>query len=425
VSCSYGPGRYDEDYEQKGIDYPVSFVRWTEKRNFEAILTSIANGKLRVDELITDQTNLSEYNKVYDNIGSSDSIASLLVYNQNPEAASSSVNVFSNEFTSSSSILGIIGAGNFTKMTMLPALKKANAQLKYIASSGGVTGTALAQKHGISVSTTDYQEILNDPEIGMVLITTRHNAHANMTLECLNAGKSVFVEKPLALNIEDLNKIIEAKKANKEQTVTVGFNRRFSPHIELIRKALGTNNEPININATMNAGFIPANVWVHDMEVGGGRIIGEACHYIDLCIYLTGSLVKEVCMNAMGENSDVNTDNASILLKFENGSNAVINYFANGAKSYSKERVEVYKQEQTWIMDNFRTTKGFGVKGFSDLKTKIDKGHQQQFRLLVDRLKNGGDVLIPFEEIINTTKASFAAIKSMQSNNWVKIEDIC
>ena len=425
VSCSYGPGRYDEDYEQKGMDYPISFVRWTEKRNFEAILASIANGKLQVDELITDQTSLTEYNKVYDNIGSSNSIASLLVYDENSEAGSSSVNVFSNEFTSNSSILGIIGAGNFTKMTMLPALKKADAQLKYIASSGGVSGTALAQKHSISVSTTDYQEILNDPEIGMVLITTRHNAHADMTLKCLNAGKNVFVEKPLALNIEDLDKIIEAKQANKKQTVTVGFNRRFSPHIEAIKKSLGTDDKPINISATMNAGFIPANVWVHDMEVGGGRIIGEACHYIDLCIYLTGSLVKEVCMNAMGENPEVNTDNASILLKFENGSNAVINYFANGAKSYSKERVEVYKQEQTWIMDNFRTTKGFGVKGFSNLKTKIDKGHNRQFRLLVDRLRSGGETLIPFEEIVNTTKASFAAIESMQSNNWVKIEDIC
>ena len=278
---------------------------------------------------------------------------------------------------------------------------------------------------GISVSTTDYQEIFNDPETKMVLITTRHNEHADMTLECLNAGKNVFVEKPLALNIGDLNKVIEASKKHKENTITVGFNRRFSPHIEAIKKSLGTNSKPININATMNAGFIPSNVWVHDMEVGGGRIIGEACHYIDLCIYLTGSLVKEVCMNAMGENPNINTDNASILMKFENGSNAVINYFSNGAKSYSKERLEVYKQEQTWIMDNFRTTKGFGVKGFSNLKTKIDKGHQQQFKLLIDRLKSEGEVLIPFEEIINTTKASFAAIESMQTNTWVKIEDIC
>jgi len=425
VSCSYGPGRYDEDYEQKGLDYPLSFVRWTEKRNFEAILSAISRGKLDVDQLITESVDLSEYNKIYDNIGSSDSIASLLIYDENAEVMSSSVNVFSNKFTTNTGSLGIIGAGNFTKMTMLPALKKANANVKHIASSGGVTGTALAQKHGISVSTTDYQEILNDPEIGMVLITTRHNAHANMVIESLDAGKNVFVEKPLALNIEDLNRIIEVKETNKEQTVTVGFNRRFSPHIVAIKKSLGTDNRPINITATMNAGFIPPTVWVHDMEVGGGRIIGEACHFIDLCIYLTGSLVKEVCMNAMGENPSVNTDNASILLKFENGSNAVINYFANGAKSYSKERVEVYKQEQTWIMDNFRTTKGFGVKGFSDLKTKIDKGHNQQFSLLVDRLRTGGEVLIPFEEIVNTTKASFAAIESMQSNNWVKIKDIC
>lgn len=425
VSCSYGPGRYDEDYEQKGVDYPVSYVRWTEKRNFEAILTSISNGKLRVDDLITDQVNLAEYSKIYDNIGSSDSIASLLVYDENVDELSSSVNVVPSQFSSGSGLIGIIGAGNFTKMTMLPALKKVDANLKYIASSGGVTGTALAQKHRIPISTTNYQQILDDPEITMVLITTRHDAHADMVVKCLNAGKSVFVEKPLALNVEDLNKVVKANQEYTGLTVTVGFNRRFSPHFQAIKKSLGTDNKPININATMNAGHIAANVWVQDMEMGGGRIIGEACHYIDLCVFLTGSLVKEVCLNAMGENPNINTDNASILLKFENGSNAVINYFANGAKSYSKERVEVYKQEQTWIMDNFRSTKGYGVKGFSNIKTKMDKGHQQQFRLLIERLKNGGETLIPFEEIVNTTKASFAAIESLKSNAWVKIDDIC
>ena len=180
----------------------------------------------------------------------------------------------------------------------------------------------------------------------------------------------------------------------------------------------------MNVIATMNAGFIPSNVWVHDMKTGGGRIIGEACHYIDLITYLTGSKVKAVCMNAMGVNPQENTDNASILLQYENGSTGVINYFSNGSKSYSKERVEVYSQERTLVMDNFRTTEGFGFKGFSKLKTSLDKGHKAQFKQLVDSVLHGGNAMIPFDEIVNTTVASFAAIQSLKTNSWVQLDDI-
>jgi predicted dehydrogenase len=174
----------------------------------------------------------------------------------------------------------------------------------------------------------------------------------------------------------------------------------------------------------MNAGAIPASAWVHDMQVGGGRIIGEACHFIDLCTYLSGSKVKSVCMNAMGANPDEQTDNASILLKYENGTNAVINYFSNGSKSYSKERLEVYSQERTLVMDNWRKLQGFGFKGFSSQSSGQDKGHANQFRLLVEAVKNGGQPIIPIDEIINTTLASFAAIESMKSGSWVDIEKL-
>jgi predicted dehydrogenase len=180
-------------------------------------------------------------------------------------------------------------------------------------------------------------------------------------------------------------------------------------------------NAPMNVIATMNAGNIPANIWVHDMEAGGGRIIGEACHHIDLIGFLTGSKVKEVCMNAMGTNPSENTDNASILLKYENGSTGVINYFSNGSKVYSKERVEVYSQDRTLVMDNFRETKGYGFKGFSKLETKLDKGHREQFRLLIERIRIGGTSLISFEELVNSSKASFAAIESLKNNKWVSI----
>lgn len=418
VSCSYGPGRYDENYEQRGQDYPLPFVRWTEKRNFEAILQAISTGKLDVASLITERVQLADYNKVYGNIGNSRSIASILEYPASASAEKVVKVIPDTSFSGGKGVFGIIGAGNFTKMTMLPALEKTGASIKYIASAGGVTGTALAKKHKIAYSTTDYGEILKDKETDAVLITTRHNAHAAMVLKSLRAGKHVFVEKPLALNRAELDEIIAAYDGTV--TLTVGFNRRFSPHIQKVKQLVG--NTPMNVIATMNAGAIPANVWIHDMNVGGGRIIGEACHFIDLITYLTGSKVKAVCMNAMGINPAENTDNASILLQFENGSTGVINYFSNGSKAYSKERIEVYSQERTVVVDNYRLTVGYGFKGFSKLKTSIDKGHKAQFQLLNERIKNGGAPLIPFDELVNTTLASFAAIESLKKGSWVEVE---
>lgn len=416
VSCSYGPGRYDEAYEQKGNDYPLPFVRWTEKRNFETILEAISTGKLEVKSLITEKVALEDYKKIYDNISNKTSLASLLIY---PEVSdnSSVVQISSGSFQKGKGGIGIIGAGNFTSMTMLPALKKANAPLIAIASAKGVSGTALAKKYSINKSTTDYKKVINDAEVSLVMITTRHNLHTKMVVECLQNNKHVFVEKPLALNEAELNEIVNAYDGSA--ILTVGFNRRFSPHIQKMKKLLGAS--PMNVIATMNAGNIPPEVWVHDMKVGGGRIIGEACHFIDLIGFLTQSKVKAVCMNAMGNNPFENTDNASILLKYENGSTGVINYFSNGSKAYSKERVEVYSQDRTLIMDNFRVTTGYGFKNFSALKTKMDKGHNAQFALLTESILKGGPSLIPFDELINTTKASFAAIDSLKESRWVEI----
>jgi predicted dehydrogenase/threonine dehydrogenase-like Zn-dependent dehydrogenase len=419
VSCSYGPGRYDEDYEQKGMDYPLPFVRWTEKRNFETILQAISTNRIQVKDMITEVVELKNYLQIYGEIGNSKAIASILKYDEKVQLTPShTVQLKASDFTASKGVIGIVGSGNFTKMTMMPALKDAGASYKYIASNGGVTGTALAQKYGIANSTTDYKEILKDAAVDLVLITTRHNLHAPMVIESLNAGKHVFVEKPLALNTTELDQIIAAQQKSGKN-ITVGFNRRFSPHITKIKELVG--NAPMNVIATMNAGSIPANVWVHDMKVGGGRIIGEACHFIDLITFLTGSKVKSVCMNAMGVNPEENTDNASILLQYENGSTGVINYFANGSKAYSKERVEVFSQERTFIMDNFRKTEAFGVKGFSKLKTTLDKGHKNQFQSLIKKTKEGGSPLIPMDEIVNTTKASFAAIESLKTRSWITI----
>jgi len=415
VSCSYGPGRYDDEYEQKGSDYPIAFVRWTEKRNFEAILSAIQTEKIDVKSLITDWHELKNYSNIYGDIGNSKSIASILKYDDKAKPISS-IQV-SQPSQSKKGKIAIIGAGNFTKMTMLPKLK--GADIKYIVSKGGLSAKTLASKYNIQYSSTKYDDVLNDPEVSLVIITTRHNLHAEMVIEAIKAAKHVFVEKPLALNQNELEKIILAK-SNSPSQVVVGFNRRFSPHISKI-KSLVTESAPKNMVATMNAGYIPENVWVHDMEVGGGRIIGEACHYLDLLRFISGSDISAICMNALGSNPAENTDNASILVKFENGDNGVINYFANGNKSYSKERLEVYFDEKTIVMDNFRKTKAYGIKGFSSLKTKLDKGHNEQFKKVMENSQNGGKELISFDEIENVTKASFAAIESLKKNCWITV----
>lgn len=419
VSCSYGAGRYDEEYENKGHDYPLAYVRWTEKRNFETILMSIASGKLNVAPLITERVGLEDYLQIYGDMRKRGSIASIIRF-PDEEKIERVVPIEGNDFGKSGGKIGIVGAGNYTSATIVPCLKKCGAKVKYVSSAGGLTSKVVAKKVGAENATSDSSVIFSDSEVGMVIVATRHNLHSKMVLDALRAGKSVFVEKPLCLNAEELDSIVEAYKAAPSgTTLTVGFNRRFSPFAVKMKSLLGDGQ--MNIVATMNAGFIPKEMWVHDMEVGGGRIVGEACHFIDLCSYLAGSRVVSVCMNALGENPEENTDNASILLKYENGSTAVINYFANGSKSYDKERVEVFSQGRVLVCENWRKLTGYGVKGFRSMKGRLDKGHNNEFRLLNERLLNGGDSLIPIDSLVNTTKASFAAIESLREHKWVEI----
>lgn len=420
VSCSYGAGRYDEEYENKGHDYPLPYVRWTEKRNFETILHAISSGVLDVKSLITEEVELAQYEEIYGDMRKKGSIASILRFPIDSKIESV-VSVSTHGFTSGKGKIGIIGAGNFASSTIIPSLSKAGASIKYIASAQGLSAKILAKKAGAEKATSDYKNILNDQEVDLVIVTTRHNLHARMVQEALESGKSVFVEKPLCLNEQELEDIIAAyQSAPKGTTLTVGFNRRFSPFAEKMKQLVGEG--PKNIIATMNAGFIPKDVWVHDLEVGGGRIIGEACHFIDLCSYLAGSPVKSVCMNALGKNPEESTDNVSIILRYVNGTNAVINYFANGSKSYAKERVEVFSQERVLILDNWRKLTGYGTKGFSSMKSGMDKGHKYQFTLLNERIKTGGEPLISIDSIINTTRTSFACITSLKENRWVEID---
>lgn len=418
VSCSYGPGRYDAAYEQKGADYPIGYVRWTEKRNFEAVLEAMSSKQLNVLPLITERIPLQNYASVYNNMSGSKSIASILEY---PGAEpNNTVTYLSKNFEGRKGIIGIIGAGNFTSASILPALKKNGEQVKMIASANGLSAATLAKKFSLAQATSDYHEILNDKDIDTVFVTTRHAQHADMTIKALKAGKHVFVEKPLALTHEELDAIIEAYQHNNT-SLSVGFNRRFAPFAQKMKGLLGDGDTPMNIIATMNAGAIPAGSWVHDMASGGGRILGEACHFIDLCSFFTGSKVTAVCMNAMGTAPEENTDNASILLRYANGSNAVINYFSNGSKLYDKERIEVYNMERTLVMENWRKLTGYGFKNFSSTSATQDKGHTEQFARLMKSIKTGSSPIIPFDELVNTTRATLAAIDSLRTNSWVSI----
>ena len=418
VSCSYGPGRYEEEYEQKGMDYPIGFVRWTEQRNFEAVLQAISKKSVNVNALITEIVDLENYQEIYGDMGNSKSIASILKYNVDGPWGSTKVNVGEQLFVKSVGTSGIIGAGNFAGAMIVPLLKELNTNIKYIASAKGLSGTTLAKKYKIPFSTSRYQDILEDVDVDAVVITTRHGAHASQVIESLNAGKHVFVEKPLALTLDEIETIKSAvEKSGK--IVTVGFNRRFSP-FSIAAKELLHDNTPIQIIATMNAGFIPDNSWVHDMESGGGRIIGEACHYIDLISFFAGSQVEKVIMNAMGKNTTSNTDNASILLKYKNGSSGVINYFSNGSKSYPKEKIEIYSQQKNILIDNFRSAEFFGYSK-SKMKKTQDKGHKEQFTKWNELLKNGGQSLISFDEIYNTSRAAILAVESLKTGMWMEV----
>jgi predicted dehydrogenase/threonine dehydrogenase-like Zn-dependent dehydrogenase len=453
VSCSYGPGRYDEAYEQGGIDYPLALVRWTENRNFEAILQAMASGTLDVKPLISEVVDLKDFQKVYADLGGSGKIASILRYGKDPEIYRT-VKIAPTAFSAAQGALAIIGAGNFTKMTVLPALRKAAVPVKYIVSSGGVSGTTLARKYGIGSSTTETATVLEDAAVAGVIITTRHNSHAGMALRALRAGKHVLVEKPLCLSraeLEDIRSFFSTSTETQEQstrdrvsrnvtrpvvqqtgpfetakavlpTLCVGFNRRFSQHVRKMKELLGSDPGAMSVVATFNAGAVPIEHWVHDPRVGGGRILGEACHFIDLISFLVGSKITAVCSSGMGKNLTCASDNASIILRFQNGSHGVVNYLATGHRTCPKERVEVFHQGRNLVLENFRVLRGYGFKGFRKFRTRQDKGHTEQFRVFAERIVSGGEPMIPLDQLLNTAEASIAAVESLLSGEWRTLE---
>ncbi len=427
VSCSYGPGRYDNKYENAGQDYPYGFVRWTEQRNFEAILNSMSAGNLKVDELISERIDIARADKAYKMLTEDASkMALILTYPQGKTERKNTIRFkVANKNLSpvSKVVLGIIGAGNFAKMTMLPVLKESGARLKTIADIDGVTGIHSARKFGFEIATNDYKQLLEDGEVNTVFITTRHDLHAKMVIQALEAGKNVHTEKPLCLNKDELQQIKASLSEHPSQQLFVGFNRRFSPHAVKIKQLVSSLTAPLCMNWLINAGTVPSDVWIQNSKVGGGRIIGEGCHWLDFMLYLTGSPIKRVSATMLGQNcqEEVKTDKMSITVSFENGSIGTIHYFANGNKSYPKETFELFCQNKILKLDNFRKLTGYGFKSFKKMSLwSQDKGHNEQFKSFIKRINEGGDPLIPFEDIENVTLASFAAMESAQSGETIK-----
>lgn len=424
VSCSYGPGRYDTDYEQGGHDYPLGFVRWTEQRNFEAVLAMLDSGRLDFKPLISHHYDIENAGEAYTTVqGGGDALGVVLRYS-GEQSAARTVRISEEVASSGQAVVGVLGAGNFAKMTLLPALAKTSARLKYVAArSNGAAPQHLASKFGVEFATTDDQALFGDDQVNAVIITTNHDSHARFCCKSLEAGKHVLVEKPLALNAEALEEVVSAAEAAPDRLLMVGFNRRFSPHAKKARELLAGRGEPIAMTMTMNAGAIPPDVWVHDPVRGGGRIIGEACHYIDLMQYLSGSRVQSVSAHRMGEGPVVRDDKMVITFGFEDGSIGALHYLANGAKSYPKEEIKVFSDERVICIENFRQTVGYGFNGFKKFKTsRQDKGHATQFSTFIDRVASGGDQLIPLDDLVNTTLASFAAVTSAVEGRTINLD---
>ena len=434
VACSYGPGRYDPIYEQKGMDYPYSYVRWTEQRNFEAILNLMESGKLDINKLITHRLSFSSATKAYEKLSSG--LGIILEYGDAVEDETDDIRQQTGRIEVSEKdtiqindsavenihphapVIGLAGAGNYTGQVLLPAITRSQARLKVIASSGGVTGTHLGKKFGFEVSTTDTDSIFKDPEINTVIITTRHNTHARYVLEALKAEKNVFVEKPLCLTLEELDQIKtlygKQQRTSNPPLLMVGFNRRFAPHIVKMKELVNALSEPVTMIMTVNAGIIPLDHWHHDPMIGGGRILAEGCHFIDLLRFIIGHPIAGIQAQMLGRNQaeTIREDKMTITMSFSDGSHGTIHYFGNGSKAFPKERLEIFGGGRVIQMDNFKKMSGFDWPGFKKQKLmKQDKGHARGINTFLECIKSGSPSPIPFEEIVEVMKATFEAVE--------------
>lgn len=425
VSCSYGPGRYDPEYEAKGRDYPIGFVRWTEQRNFEAILQLISQGELNPLPLVTHRFLLSQAASAYNPVGTSGALGILLEYEPSPSDDPKwdrTVPLTSAPITDTGAreagkpVAGFLGYGNYASRMLVPAFKAANILLDTVVTTGGPLASISGKTAGFRQASTDITEILENPSINVLAVVTRHSNHAEAVVKGLEAKKAVFVEKPLAIDSKQLDTVRKAYIGEAESGGTpflmVGFNRRFSPFVHPVRSWLEKRSEPASLILLMNAGAIPADHWTQDPAVGGGRIIGEACHLIDLARYLIGYRIVDVHAVSMGKEGGtiITSDKVHITLTFEDGSTAVVHYLANGSTSFPKERIEVFCGGGTVSIENFIALKSFNAAGVRSRRGwRQDKGQIACAKAFAEAVASGGMSPIPFEELMEVAEVCIEA----------------
>lgn len=417
VSCSYGPGRYDPSYEDQGHDYPLGFVRWTEQRNFQAVLDMLAAGTLDVTPLISHRVLFEEAPRAYDILANDKAALGIILQYPGDSAPRHARNVSltgkadPDALTAEASgkaVVSFVGAGNYASRMLIPAFKNAGATLHAISSAGGTNAVVHGRRLGFDQATSDTDALIADPAANSVAIVTRHNSHALFTAQALRAGKHVFVEKPLALDAEGLAEV-EAAHAESARHLMVGFNRRFAPQVQTMKSLLAGVNSPKSFVMVMNAGAIPADHWTQDPAIGGGRIIGEACHYIDLMRFLADAPIVSVQARRMGDTDaeTVTEDKAAIMLGFGDGSFGTIHYLANGGASFAKERVEVFTAGRTLQLDNFIKLRGYNWPGFRKQNLmRQDKGQNACAAAFVQAVETGGKAPIPASELFEVARAT-------------------
>jgi predicted dehydrogenase len=434
ISRSYGPGRYDAAYEQKGRDYPIGHVRWTETRNMEGFLQLLAEGKLNLNPLITHRFPIDQAREAYDLISGARRERSLGVIFTYSESADLSQRVDLAPLESQNAArhqedlrIGLLGAGTFAVGTLLPALQQTvDAEMVAVCAATGAHSRHAAEKFKFRVSTTAERDVLNSQDVNTVVIATRHHLHAAQVLGALAAQKNVFCEKPLCLNEEELAKIVRARDTSPHEQkprLMVGFNRRFSPMV-LRMKAFLAIKEPLALHYRVNAGALPPDHWINDPEIGGGRIVGEVCHFVDLLSFLASALPIEVYARTLANNGLHSDDNVLISLRFENGSEGTIHYLANGDRAFSKERIEVFGGGAAAVLDDFRKLEmtRFGKRSTLSARWRQDKGHRGEWQAFAKCLREGGPDPIPFESIVSSTLTTFCIQKSRSSGQPVIVD---
>jgi predicted dehydrogenase/threonine dehydrogenase-like Zn-dependent dehydrogenase len=430
VSRSYGPGRYDAAYEQKGRDYPIGYVPWTENRNMQAFLHLLADGKVDVKSLITHRFPVEQATAAYELISnrSASYMGVLIEYSdtldnrpvleliKKPTGNTNHVNRLA---------IGFLGAGNFANSTLLPAIKRSgHVDLVNVFSANGSHARYTAEKFGFRACATDENQIINDPDVDTVVIATRHHLHANQVIAALAANKNVFCEKPLCLTKSQLKEIVREKMRATDPILMVGFNRRFAPMAMRMKKFLNSIHEPLALHYRINAGFIPPDHWTNDPEQGGGRILGEVCHFIDFLAFLTGAKPVQVQTRDIGNPGRYSGDNVILSLAFADGSQGTITYIANGDTSFSKERIEVFGGGAAAVLEDFRHCEfvQHGKKQTSRTLFRQDKGHSGEWRSFSEAVRQQSERPIPFDDIVASMLTTLCALDSRHSGQAERID---